>query len=810
MNVKLTVTNIKHNITKTKSSFITFRSENQTFMDILKSTNKSEDSRQSIEVKKISVLGSPMILKSNFNANETALVTWKQENVFNELNSVCTSSNLIIFTCASDKDIRNCYNSDYSNHLMFLNCSLLNNDNYDLNCDPEFSLKLLKYYYFSYFNNSIIRENNLYLETLWNNDYSKYIIGDYQNSNKSYIFLETSDSGNKYISNQVNLDKILINTSETNSNNTSRNNTSLDIINNQTSVKEKFILICSRSEEFNSTYYISCLYYVTNVSCILSNSNLKEEEVIIGRQLQSKGNVLINSSENQLYLQYSPYWNTLDNSNNYTVSVYVNDSDIVSKHSLNFTYKKPVPGICNLSPSFFLAFNSTISVSFNYWKSDNLPLSYRIYVKDINNLSYFIEEGFFTKSGYKFPNFFPNFTKIYLDVIDNKGITNRFLCISKDNSFVMTAGKLESQLYLNLYDPFRKIELCYYLSTFRRLSNEEVNIFYLNFITVIKHIKSYDNRILFLRNKYSTLVKILLDYQIIRQYSKRDKSIEVYNDFLQIIVEKIDSYIYSEDSIKMVYSFINEIGIASKTFSNSTNMEILRYTSLKYIFNYNILKYASPTISLSFKGEEFDILISTISIYNNNKVLLSKDYEMDLPNLTIWDNCDMSSNFCLNKSETLKLFKNYNEYDVIRIFVDYSNTSIFPLTTLKQESILSSSILTLEVYGLNKESNLLEFEFINFRDDFTMNSLISLSINNNSFSQSHYTDSACVQIAPLNDFNDISNYEVCETWFYKDSIFCDCTNKGITFAIIDSEIARKSRFIQFPTLDQQTSIFFIT
>ena len=69
------------------------------------------------------------------------------------------------------------------------------------------------------------------------------------------------------------------------------------------------------------------------------------------------------------------------------------------------------------------------------------------------------------------------------------------------------------------------------------------------------------NRILFLKNKYAILVKALLENKIVQIYSKRDNNLDIYIDFLQLIIDKVDNYIFSVDKIRIIYDYINELMI---------------------------------------------------------------------------------------------------------------------------------------------------------------------------------------------------------------------------------------------------------
>ena len=76
--------------------------------------------------------------------------------------------------------------------------------------------------------------------------------------------------------------------------------------------------------------------------------------------------------------------------------------------------------------------------------------------------------------------------EVYLDVVDDQGLIGRQLCLTFTNISKLGISKLRLSDYVeNQYDPYKILEICYYYSTYRTLTYEEIEIFYINFNSII-------------------------------------------------------------------------------------------------------------------------------------------------------------------------------------------------------------------------------------------------------------------------------------------------------------------------------------
>ena len=226
--------------------------------------------------------------------------------------------------------------------------------------------------------------------------------------------------------------------------------------------------------------------------------------------------------------------------------------------------------------------------------------------------------------------------------------------------------------------------------------------------------------------------------------------------------------------------------------------------NLKVKFNDKLIRYCSTDISFLYKGEDFEILMKSIPKENINLISLKEENNIKLGlNISLLDDCDINSFFCINKFELKKLFNQNEQYEIIRLLIEKSNLKYLPSSNINNHSIISDSYYNLLINGIKNTTGDLEFKTIILEPFFNLKAQFSFDFDED-FIKSRLEDIVCLQANTDNDDSIItlSEYSLCDAWFYNKTIFCNCHKKGITLIIIDKKIARMSIELQFPSLDQ--------
>ena len=773
MKINLIVKNPQSDISDNKLFLIKFTNNTANALNLIRTPLIIE----TIEVKKLSLLNNPMVFKANIDKSYDNLKWTIFSKTGVQYNS-CTSSIIIQLNCKTNETNLLCNNTYFRSIIFDTLCMRYSKaSNFDIYCDISVASTLLKYYYYSSKMNISTNISNNKVEDSWLDDTSTYEIS-------------SSYDVDNYI--LVNKTKSIEITSK---------NVTYDLSVKQD--KTKMILACLNINQSNDKINLSCLYYVTNLTCLIGKDVLNNNASLV--QENTDPQMIIKLQTNQTYLQFQPNEIINNSFKVFSLKLSYEVSNETNNIYFNFSNIIPFKGYCYTYSHLIIPFQTNINFKAVNLDSNQYPFSYRYYVNDINNISYYLNEGFISYNLYTLPNYFPNLMEVYLDVVDDQGLIGRQLCLTFTNISKLGISKLRLSDYVeNQYDPYKILEICYYYSTYRTLTYEEIEIFYINFNSIITYLKESDNRILFLKNKYAILVKALLENKIVQIYSKRDNNLDIYIDFLQLIIDKVDNYIFSVDKIRIIYDYINELMITINKSYETNKIYSMIIANLKVKFNDKLIRYCSTDISFLYKGEDFEILMKSIPKENINLISLKEENKIKLGlKIKLLDDCDINSFFCINKFELKKLFNQNEQYEIIRLLIEKSNLKYLPSSNINNHSIISDSYYNLLINGIKNTTGDLEFKTIILEPFFNLKAQFSFDFDED-FIKSRLEDTVCLQANTDNDDSIItlSEYSLCDAWFYNKTIFCNCHKKGITLIIIDKKIARMSIELQFPSLDQ--------
>jgi hypothetical protein len=602
--------------------------------------------------------------------------------------------------------------------------------------------------------------------------------------------------------------------------------------NNNETLLEEFTLILSKDnrqaeKSFNITILVSnsndlkdkiMITQLTNganqediiFSIVILDNNLNISDYnFTWTILNLDGNSYLNGrNENTLRISYD------DLSNNQNViELYINNKNNSENATIQYIYNKTPPpynGICTVTPSIGISYETNFTFDTKGWISDNLPLVYEIIFIDSNGFEFPLTNGYSMSTNFT-SNLIPPGNNFILKIKDSSGLisysTFNVQVNNNPNNYTF------NDYIQNVLDPNQmNLALKVYIANFGMNHTNVVNYS----ISLLN--ESLNNNI---NNNIYNSVAIKENFQRIISLSSdilSQKLSSTQNSLMQNLVENIviniqqnmnqnkESIMNNQTDISKVYYLIDQL-ITQSVSPSENDLGFNQYDLDQVLNAMNLLDiFTDLVLDNISSGQEFYYVNENINIQLNK---ISNNYVRNItinPDNSITYNCLSSSIVCIDQSYIQDIFSESN-YTTLDLRAYYFKNKYLPIHQNDSNYVFSLDSLYINLTGayeyelIQQTNGIVTFPFL-INLNIPKITSGNLSINYPQTTNDTVNNTACLYYYDNTHYSSSPNNTACRSWYdynnYK--TICQCTKPGLISSIYNKVETNFSKFAQFPLL----------
>jgi hypothetical protein len=499
----------------------------------------------------------------------------------------------------------------------------------------------------------------------------------------------------------------------------------------------------------------------------------------------------------------------------------------LSEKNLNFTNENFIENLeCQIFPYFYFPFTNKVKFKLN--NIDNKL--YRVVVKDIFNLTYFISPFIFEE--FETTNL-PNVTNAWIEIFNYQGLRQKVNCKDtlrpKQIDFDLDSAFVNS----NSLDAFDQIRNYYFLANFKILSQSQRKMI----IGIIKSLilglddKKFTARKYFSMKLYDShifIIGLFIKENLLHDINCDNENFEFIERLVDIVVEDFSDLCYDKNNCVALVIFINKVVRWSREFEiyNKNNNRQIEKTMIMMEYKQKLM----TKIMMNIESDEFPIIVEN-KFYDFDKIDKNDKIEFYHDFVQIYKFTVINTFFNSTLNETYFPIKNqevtYGKFDFKNfrnLFVEKIDKKLPSNNNENKYSInydindFSYTLLIEKISnqysGINKNFSLSSnFSImINLLDTTDKNDLQIANTNyevylNSELLNSQFTkiSSTCLIFTNLSTIN----HEFCETWYENSTAICICSGNGLVTLVNDYHLTSQAKEFQFQKLDFITTRNFI-